>query len=84
MTHPTPSLSPHQSSDIYPSCSSLPTAVAHTIFFNRTIPFVHKRYPGVYRATDPFGFRGPPDRPDHPLAHPYPNANVIVNFAFKF
>ena len=84
MTHPTPSLSPRQSSDIYPSCSSLPTAVARTILFDRAIPFVHECYPGVYRTANPFGFRGLPDRPDRPLAHPYPDANVIINFAFEF
>ena len=82
--HPTPLLSPRQSSDIYPSCSSLPTAVARTIFLDRAIPFVHEHYPSVYCAADPLGFRGPPDRPDRPLAHPYPDANVIVNFAFEF
>ena len=67
--HPTPSLSPRQSSDIYPSCLSLPTAITRTIFFNCAIPFVHEHYPGIYRATDPFGFRGPPDRckRDYPL-----------------
>ena len=82
--YPTPSLSPRQSSDIYPSCSSLPTAVTCTILFNCAIPFAHERYPGVYRAADPLGFRGPPDCPNRPLAHPYPDANIIVNFAFEF